>query len=135
MMQLQRVASTTTVMMAMTTASTPGDTESDNGLLGSSTTYTSDVRRFSVPTQDINQMRNEHQQQLNNFGGSTENSLQHPSTSLSIVRQQQQDSYHSELTQGKTMNSIMGHPAGIGQPGCIPGTDSKESVIFVSFRN
>ena len=134
MMQLQRVASTTTVMMAMTTASTPGDSESDNGLLGSATTFTSDVRRFSVPNHDINQMRNEHHQQLNNCGGSLEHSLQHPNSSLAIVRQQQQDSYHSELSQGKAMNSIMGHQAGVGQPGCIAGRPMKKGVVFVNLR-
>ena len=108
-MQLQRVASTTTVMMAMTTASTPGDTESDNGLLGSAATFTSDVRRFSVPPHDMNHLRNHEQQLPNNCGGSLENRLQHPTSSLSIVRQQQQDSFHSELTHGKNMSSIVGH--------------------------
>lgn len=133
MMQLQRVASTTTVMMAMTTASTPGDTESDNGLLGSATTFTSDVRRFSVPNHDVNQMRNQHQQHLNNCGGSLENRLQYPNSALPITRQAQQNSYHSELTQGKTMNSAMGHQGGIGQSGCVSGRVVNEGIFFGPF--
>ena len=61
MMQLQRVASTTTAMMAMTTASTPGDAENDPGLLGSATTFTSDLRRFSVPSHNVNAINNNQQ--------------------------------------------------------------------------
>lgn len=120
MMQLQRVASTTTVMMAMTTASTPGDSESDNGLLGSATTFASDVRRFSVPSHDHNQVHHQHlQHQLNNCGGSLEHRIQHPTSSVSILRQQQQNPYHSEHTQESTVNNSL-----INQQGVIGQSDS-----------
>ena len=120
MMQLQRVASTTTVMMAMTTASTPGDTDSDNGLLGSAATFTSDVRRFSVPHHDITQLGGSHQQ-FSSCGGSLEHQMQHPTSCLSLVKQQQLDSYHPEHTQGSVLNSIINHQGGIGQPACVAG--------------
>ena len=119
MMQLQRVASTTTVMMAMTTASTPGDSDSDGGLLGTSATFTSDLRRFSVPNQDINQICNK--QQLSSSRGSLEHQIQHPTSSLTLLNHPQKDSYHLEHNQGNTNNSFVNHQNVIGQSSCIEG--------------
>ena len=119
MMQLQRVASTTTVMMAMTTASTPGDSDSDGGLLGTSATFTSDLRRFSVPSQDINQICNK--QQLNGSRGSLEHQIQHPTSLLSLSNHPQKGSYHLDHNQGNTVNSFVNHHNALGQSTCIEG--------------
>lgn len=121
MMQLQRVASTTTVMMAMTTASTPGDSDSEGGVLGTSATFTSDLRRFSVPSQNINQICNPNQPPLNSCGGSLENQMQHPTSSLSLVKHPQKDSYHLQHNQGNVINSFVNHHNSLGPTTCIEG--------------
>ena len=116
MMQLQRVASTTTVMMAMTTASTPGDEQCDNGLMGSATTFTSDtVRRFSVPNQNFNPIHGQqrpqhpHQQPKECEGRALEHQLQQPTSPVTLVRHPPQDPYHSVLPQGSTINTVINH--------------------------
>ena len=121
MMQLQRVESTTTVMMAMTTASTPGDSEGDSGLLGTSATFTSDLRRFSVPSQDINKICNPSQPPLNSCGGSLEHQIQHPTSALSLVKHPQKESYHLEHNQGNVINSFVNHHNSLGPSTCIEG--------------
>ena len=116
MMQLQRVSSTTTVMMAMTTASTPGgDSESEHGLLGTSTAYaSSDFRRFSNPSHDYN--HNPQQQMVRFNSGSIENgsgSLEHqqiqhhslpPASSVTLIQHTCPPEHH---TQGNTFNQLI----------------------------
>ena len=132
MMQLQRVASTTTVMMAMTTASTPGDPENDPGLLGSATTFTSDLRRFSVPSHNVNVMNNnqqiEHSQQIHSCNGSLNPSLQYPASSLALIRKRPSESYLSETSKTNTNESIVSCQ-GIGQSRCIAGRNSFYSSL------
>ena len=115
MMQLQRVSSTTTVMMAMTTASTPGgDSESENGLLGTSAAYAAtDFRRFSTPGHDYNH----NPQQMIGFssGGvkSSSGSLEHqhiqqhstqPASSVTVIQHTCPTQHHP---QGNTFNQLI----------------------------
>ena len=127
MMQLQRVSSTTTVMMAVTADSTPGDSKSDIGILDSATTFASDVRRFSAPDQ-----RPPHQQlqvQFNNHGGSSEHHIHNPTSSLSLLQQQQHNnSYHSECAQESNANSLIHHQGVIRQSASSAGIENYFSV-------
>ena len=130
MMQLQRVSSTTTVMMAMTTASTPGgDSESENGLLGTSAAYaSSDFRRFSNPSHDYNH----NPQQMLGFGAggveSGSGSLEHqqmqhhslqPASSVTLIQHTCPPDHHP---QGSTFNPLVQERGGVVDQSSSAGT-------------